>query len=371
MQKSPTVKFESQVEDLTPRKRKMKRHIDHLIFSLSKNKKKVKKLQDRNRRLIKKVANLQEILNTCTKKCFISTENEDILNSIGVQNTEIIKRQILKSKTGHIPKLKYSPELRAFALTLHFYSPKAYNFVRKTFSTCLPALSTLRSWYQSVDGKPGFTKEALHTIKNKVKESDKEIYATIVFDEMAIRSGVEYHPQGRKYYGHVNFGTSLQTDCQDEAKEALVFLLVPLNACWKIPIGYFLINGINAEQKVALLTQAIHLVEDAGVHIKAITFDGCPANITMAKKLGCNFDINNLNPTFKNPCNNSKIAVFLDPAHMVKLVRNAFEFYKILRDKSGGYISWQHLVNLHNLQIAEDFHLANRLRAAHIFFKVK
>lgn len=89
-----------------------------------------------------------------------------------------------------------------------------------------------------------------------------------------------------------------------------MFLLVALNASWKIPIGYFLINGINAEQKVALLTQAIHLVEDAGVHIKAITFDGCPANNNMAKKLGCSFDIDNINSTFKNPCNNSKVAVF-------------------------------------------------------------
>lgn len=27
----------------------------------------------------------------------------------------------------------YSPELRSFALTLNFYSPAAYNYVRKTF----------------------------------------------------------------------------------------------------------------------------------------------------------------------------------------------------------------------------------------------
>jgi hypothetical protein len=34
---------------------------------------------------------------------------------------------------------KYSPELKAFALTLQFYSTKAYNFVRKTFNlaSCL------------------------------------------------------------------------------------------------------------------------------------------------------------------------------------------------------------------------------------------
>ncbi|CAK1588572.1 unnamed protein product [Parnassius mnemosyne] len=326
------------IEDLTPRKRKMKRHIDHLIYSLSKKKKEVKRLQDKNRLLVKKNANLKEILNTLTKKSYITQENQDILSRIGVQNQEIVKRQILKSKKGHIPKIKYSPELRAFSLTLHFYSPKAYNFVRQTFSTCLPATSTLRSWYQSIDGKPGFTKEAIDTIKMKARESKNKIYATIIFVEMAIKSGVEYHPQARRYYGHVSFGASLQTDCQDEAKEALVFLLVPINASWKIPIGYFLINGINAEQKAALLTEAIHLIEEAGVNVKAITFDGCPANITMAKKLGCSFEVDQINTTFKNPCKTSKIAVFLDPAHMIKLVRNAFEFYRNLKDERGNII---------------------------------
>lgn len=360
-----------EIGELSPRKRKMKRQIDHLIYSLNNKKKHVKRLQDKNRVLLKKNANLKEILNTLSQKSYITEENENILSCIGVQNRELVKRQILKSKTGHMPKLKYSPELRAFALTLHFYSPKAYNFVRKTFSTCLPATSTLRKWYQSVDGKPGFTKEAIDAIKIKATESKQKLYATIIFDEMAIRSGVEYHPQGRRYYGHVSFGTSLETDCQDEAKEALVFLLVPINASWKIPIGYFLINGVNSEQKVALLTEAIHLVEEAGVGIKAVTFDGCPANLTMAKKLGCSFEGSNFNTTFKNPSNDDKIAVFLDPAHMIKLIRNAFECYKNFQDKHGETISWQHLVNLHNLQEAENFHLANRIRAAHIFFKSK
>lgn len=148
---------------------------------------------------------------------------------------------------------------------------------------------------------------------------------------MAIRSGVEYPPQGRRYYGHVSFGASLETDCQDEAKEALVFLLVLINASWKIPIRYVLINGINADQKAALLTEAIHFVEEAGVNNRAVTFDGCPANITMAKEQGCSFEVDQINSTFKNPCNTSEIAVFLDPTHMIKLVRNAFEFLGILK----------------------------------------
>lgn len=40
---------------------------------------------------------------------------------------------------------QYPPELRSFALTLHFYSLKAYDYVRETFDTCLPHPSTLQN----------------------------------------------------------------------------------------------------------------------------------------------------------------------------------------------------------------------------------
>lgn len=45
---------------------------------------------------------------------------------------------------------KFSPALRAFALTFNFYSPKAYNFVRTEFGSSLPHATTLRSWYHEV-----------------------------------------------------------------------------------------------------------------------------------------------------------------------------------------------------------------------------
>jgi len=61
-----------------------------------------------------------------------------------------------------------SPELRSFALTINFYSPTAYNYVRKTFNKCLPHASTIRKWYSVIDGSPGITAESLNAIKSKV-----------------------------------------------------------------------------------------------------------------------------------------------------------------------------------------------------------
>ncbi|VEN59136.1 unnamed protein product [Callosobruchus maculatus] len=71
--------------------------------------------------------------------------------------------------------VQYSPELRKFALTLNFCSPKAYNYVRDVFDTCLPHSKTIAKWFQNVDAEPGFTKESINTLRNKVQSSDRPI----------------------------------------------------------------------------------------------------------------------------------------------------------------------------------------------------
>lgn len=119
---------------------------------------------------------------------------------------------------------KYSKELRTFALTLQFYSTKAYNFVRKKLKTCLPHISTIRKWYRAIDGSPGFTKEALVALKMKVEEgqaANKTIVCGLIVDEMAIRKHLEW--DGSQFSGYVDMGTGVDDDQLPIAKEAYVF----------------------------------------------------------------------------------------------------------------------------------------------------
>ena len=44
---------------------------------------------------------------------------------------------------------KYTDENKQFAMTLHYYSPKAYNLVRKLLS--LPHPASIRAWAASVE----------------------------------------------------------------------------------------------------------------------------------------------------------------------------------------------------------------------------
>ncbi|KAK7476711.1 hypothetical protein BaRGS_00032048 [Batillaria attramentaria] len=91
------------------------------------------------------------------------------------------EKQLMKSKAGGT----YHPALKAFALTLQFYSTKAYEYVRRTFGLGLPHLNTIRRWFRSVDGKAGFSKEVLLSLERKVEEArsyGKEVLCSLMLD---------------------------------------------------------------------------------------------------------------------------------------------------------------------------------------------
>lgn len=125
-----------------------------------------------------------------------------------IENEILIKQLKIKSCK------KISPEIRTFALTLNFYSPAAYNYVRSSFNKVLPHPSTLRKWYSLIDGSPGFTKEALNAIKIKCQEmleKGKQLICGIIIDEMFIKENVYYNSE--RTQGYINYG--IKTDDLD------------------------------------------------------------------------------------------------------------------------------------------------------------
>jgi len=125
---------------------------------------------------------------------------------------------------------------------------------------------------------------------------------------------------------------------------------------------------LNSAQKVELVRHALHVLANTGVKIICLTFDGCSTNITAAKLLGCNFSVDELNTSFAFEYDDSKIVAILDPAHMIKLVRNAFGEEKIFLDYENYEINFEYVQRLCFLQEQEGCHLANKLRKNHILF---
>ncbi|KAE9544215.1 hypothetical protein AGLY_001394 [Aphis glycines] len=91
---------------------------------------------------------------------------------------EIFKNQ-LKNKNNKVKSRRYSDELKKFALTLNYYSPKAYKYCCTIFK--LPQPTALRSWTSSVNGEPGFFSEVFLFLKILDTEN-KECY--LVLDAM-------------------------------------------------------------------------------------------------------------------------------------------------------------------------------------------
>lgn len=323
--------------------------------------KKLRALREKSRRLTKKVANLETVIAELKAKNLVSEEDGDLLESIDPVNKDFLKKYLCPSVCGR----KYSPALRKFALCLNFISPRAYKYVKECFNTCLPHPSTLTTWYRSVDANPGFTTESLNCIQLLAKRKDKQLYCALSMDEMAIRRHVQW--DGEKCVGLVNYGEALDGHGIAEAREALVFMVTCVNDGWKIPVGYFLIDGCNGEQKANLVKQCICLLINCGINVLSLTFDGCPANFKMAQNLGCSFEHSeNIHSFFQ--VDGHDIVIVPDPAHMLKLVRNTLGQKKELINARGEKISWQFIENLHNLQENEGLHFANRLKKQHIDF---
>lgn len=128
---------------------------------------------------------MDTIINSLRKSSQLSLVQLEALDSICGINRDLIQRQLRMKKSKKI--LPYSGDLKAFALTLHYYSPAAYRFVRDSFDSCLPHPDHLKKWYTKIDGSPQFTEESFKAIKSVTAKSNKPILVNLVFDEMAIK----------------------------------------------------------------------------------------------------------------------------------------------------------------------------------------
>ena len=77
-----------------------------------------------------------------------------------------------------------------------------------------------------------------------------------------------------KFRGCVDIGTGVVDDSLPDAKDALVFMVVCINGSWKMPCGYFLIEGLSSAEKANLVTSCLEKLYDIGVKVASFTCDG-------------------------------------------------------------------------------------------------
>jgi hypothetical protein len=99
-------------------------------------------------------------------------------------------------------------------------------------------------------------------------------------------------------------------------RQALVVLIVGVNRRWKIPVTYFLLNSLSAEERANLIKGCLVMLHNVGVKIISLTFDGTATNFSADNVLGGGLRINSLKTHFLHPCISKEVFVILDACHM-------------------------------------------------------
>ena len=173
--------------------------------------KKIKRLNDENRRLRKKLSFFEKNLETFLRKDQLTTLTRSTHGLLW--SNETIKEAI---------QLKFSCGTAGYECLLEKKYP-------------LPSTRTLRRRLSNIHFKSGILDDVLKLLEIKVSSmKGKEKHCTLLMDEMSLRSSVEYDTVHKEFIGNV---TLENHSCV--ATHALVFMLAGISSRWKQMVAYY------------------------------------------------------------------------------------------------------------------------------------
>jgi hypothetical protein len=357
---------------VSPTKDDLKKIIDEKNSLLLIQKSKIKVLQQKVRRKEAKIEKLDGLLNDLKDKTLLTPKLADSFSTIFSGLTCEIIRNHFANQERNPRGYRHSDEAKRFATTIHFYSPRAYDYLRKIF--CLPCPRSIQAWTSSVECDPGFFKDVFLHLKQMTEKDSVNADCALIFDGMKIRQEILYNISKGRMDGFVDYGKDI-VSCDNEedddtvATDALIFLLSAFRSHWKYPIGYVLYNKIDADTQVSLVSHALELGQEHGLSIKTVTCDGPITNMSTMKKMGCKIGNESTLLDGEFSFNGQRYLFTPDPPHMLKLARNALSDLGVFVDGDGNEIKWQYIQNLHEEQYSIGLKFGNKLSRRHVFFQ--
>jgi Transposase protein len=164
--------------------------IQSVVHDVTNNKNVV--LHNSRRREQSLKARADSLLNVVKHLRLLSTETETLISLYDNMPVRLF---------DHRQGTPFSDEQKHFVTTMHFYSPAAYEFLRKQFQT-LPSPRTICSWLPSYDGRPGLTEQSFETISNAINGSQGWQYklCCLHMDEMEIKKHLDYDKRRKKMF---------------------------------------------------------------------------------------------------------------------------------------------------------------------------
>lgn len=128
---------------------------------------------------------------------------------------------------------------------------------------------------------------------------------------------------------------------------AIVIMVNAINIKLTLPIAFFFITSLIAEEKSIMIATVLKALTNIGIRVVSITSDGLSTNPASYEILGAIPDeTGSIRPYFHNPDNEQRIYVFYDTPHMLKLTRNCLGAKKVLHS-SNKPIKWQYIERLY------------------------
>ena len=151
-------------------------------------KKTVKIIKQKVQQQKKKNENMEELMKSLKDKQLVSSLQHNLLNhNFGAVSKCLFENQMENSQLKDKHSYCYNLETKQFAMTLHYYSPKAYEFVHNVFF--LPPSSIIRSWAESVDCEPGFFCDVIRLTGQATKIKPHMSDVILIVDAVELHKG--------------------------------------------------------------------------------------------------------------------------------------------------------------------------------------
>ena len=152
-------------------------------------------------------------------------------------------------------------------------------------------------------------------------DQDKNLYTIFFLKQTCIHSLKLFE----------NLGENLDNDSLPVASSALVFMVVPLNANWKVPVAYYLTDGLPGFVLANLTRNVLSYLYDKDILVCALICDGCGSNQSMLANLGVPMTFPLLKSSFPHP-NDTSLNVHVMLAQVGDLGKILPRSCKILQD---------------------------------------
>ena len=111
----------------------------------------------------------------------------------------------------------------------------------------------------------GFSQSSFDLIAKSKKEEKAWQFdiCSLSIDAMSIKEQIEWDRNKQSFSGYVDFGRGEELSAMGDlksdhkAKDVLVILANRIKGHWKIPLGYFLCNGIDSQLQTSIIRIAI------------------------------------------------------------------------------------------------------------------